>query len=176
MADTSVRPTLQGEGGLHRDGDKSAMARYVHWPLLVESGLIWAQNGKVTEDYPDGKYPDVNGRPNYMEGIAWTKMADSMLRHLISWLSGEDTDPESGRPHLAHLNCCLHMLSYNVAEHPELDDRPLKPADGPESATLPLPFGETLQPTYVCPICGYGDQVQIQCPQCEWGMLCWVQQ
>jgi hypothetical protein len=125
MADTETRAALQGEGGLHLDGDKPAMAKYLFWPLLLESGEVWAQNNKGTEDYPSGKYPDLeDGTPNYMAGIAWTKLIDSMLRHLFAFMEGQDDDLE-GSSHLSRLNCCLHMLAYNVANHPELDDRPL---------------------------------------------------
>lgn len=35
----------------------------------------------------------------------------AMLRHLLAWIEGEDLDPESGLPHLAHLraNCAVVM-------------------------------------------------------------------
>lgn len=32
------------------------------------------------------------------------------MRHLWAWLRGEDRDPESGLPHLAHARCCLGFL------------------------------------------------------------------
>lgn len=156
MADTETRACLEGEAGLHRDGDKAAMARYVYWPLLVEAGLVWAQNNKATEDYPEGKYPDIDGKPNYMHGIAHTKIMDSILRHLTSWLCGEDTDPESKRSHLAHAMCCLNMLAYLVENKPELDDRPLKPAIRPGST-----FEEDFP--YLCVYCGRRANEQKAC-------------
>jgi len=124
MSDTETRATVTGEGGLHRDGDKAAIAKYIHWALVIEAGMIWAQNNRATEEYPEGKYPDEDGVPNFMLGIQHTKIADSLLRHIIAWLMGENVDPESRQTHLAHAMCCLNMLSFNVAEHPELDDRP----------------------------------------------------
>ncbi len=32
------------------------------------------------------------------------------LRHLVAYWRGERSDPESGRPHLAHAACCLLFL------------------------------------------------------------------
>lgn len=34
------------------------------------------------------------------------------LRHLAAWQRGERLDPETGLPHLAHAQCCLHFLSW----------------------------------------------------------------
>jgi hypothetical protein len=124
MPDMTTRKTVEGEGGLHRDGAKPAMAKYFHWPLLLGAGTVWAQNNAVTKEYPEGKYPDAEGRPNFMGGIQHTKLADSILRHLLAWLRGEDGDPESGLPHLWHLQCCLSMLAWMVDNRPDLDDRP----------------------------------------------------
>ena len=35
---------------------------------------------------------------------------DAALRHLIAWQQGEQIDPESGLPHLAHAACCVLFL------------------------------------------------------------------
>ena len=35
---------------------------------------------------------------------------DAALRHLTAWYGGEDLDPESGLPHLAHAGCCVLFL------------------------------------------------------------------
>lgn len=32
---------------------------------------------------------------------------DAALRHIQAYLSGEQDDPETGKPHLAHALCCL---------------------------------------------------------------------
>ena len=42
---------------------------------------------------------------------------DALQRHLWAWKTGEKTDPETGRNHLAHAMCCL-MFLY---EHDSLD-------------------------------------------------------
>ena len=45
------------------------------------------------------------------------------LRHLFAWAKGEDLDPESGLPHLAHASCCLLFLLGLVLEGRAKDDR-----------------------------------------------------
>lgn len=60
---------------------------------------------------------------NWTRGIAYTRLAGSALRHIFAFMRGEDRDPESGLPHLAHGMCCLMMLLGMTQRHPELDDR-----------------------------------------------------
>lgn len=71
--------------------------------------------------------------PEFLEGIAevltsgavkyspgnWKKVAngpdryyDALMRHLLAWKKGELLDPESGKPHLAHVACNVMFLSY----------------------------------------------------------------
>lgn len=50
------------------------------------------------------------------------------LRHMAAWWEGEDFDPESGRPHLAHAMDCFAIV-IDAAHHGMLnDDRPPIPA------------------------------------------------
>ena len=60
---------------------------------------------------------------NWTKGIAYTRLAGSALRHIFAFLRGQDLDPESGLPHLAHGICCLMMLLGTTQRHPEMDDR-----------------------------------------------------
>lgn len=39
---------------------------------------------------------------NYFKGMPLPDCLDSMMRHLVAWLGGEDNDPESGLSHLEH--------------------------------------------------------------------------
>ncbi len=60
---------------------------------------------------------------NWAKGMAWSRLIGAALRHLFAWARGEDTDPETGLSHLAHLGCCVvFLLEY---EHGGLgvDDR-----------------------------------------------------
>lgn len=47
----------------------------------------------------------------------------AMMRHLFAWINGEDTDPDSGEPHLSHLRACAAVV-MDADEHNKLiDDR-----------------------------------------------------
>ena len=38
-------------------------------------------------------------------------------------MEGEDNDPESGLPHLGHIQCNALFLSWMMEHRPDLDDR-----------------------------------------------------
>lgn len=60
---------------------------------------------------------------NWMKGFDWTRLTDAAMRHIQLFNRGEDIDPESGLPHLAHAACCVMML-YDITQlYPEKDDR-----------------------------------------------------
>ncbi len=64
---------------------------------------------------------------NYAKGQNLTTVCDSMSRHLLSFLNGENDDTESGKSHLLHIaaNCIIaySTTSRHLEKHPELDDR-----------------------------------------------------
>jgi hypothetical protein len=62
-------------------------------------------------------------RHNWKKGFPFTKLLDSMLRHLQAFANGEDVDPESGLPHVYHIHWNAMVLSEQFHTHPELDDR-----------------------------------------------------
>lgn len=51
---------------------------------------------------------------NWMRGIAFSQLAAGVKRHLASFETGEEIDPESGLPHLAHALCGLTFLHYEA--------------------------------------------------------------
>ena len=56
-------------------------------------------------------------RGNFLEGdgLQYTRVLNSLLRHTYAFMRGEDTDPESGLPHLAHAGANIYMLlSYEL--------------------------------------------------------------
>lgn len=57
--------------------------------------------------YGANKYGEHNWRnvPN-----SEPRYFNAAMRHMQAWLRGEDTDPESGLPHLAHAACSLIFL------------------------------------------------------------------
>jgi hypothetical protein len=72
---------------------------------------------------------------NWRKGIQLSRLLGAALRHILSFLGGEDTDPESGLSHLYHASCCLMFASELHQTRPELDDRykgESKKESGPE--------------------------------------------
>lgn len=61
---------------------------------------------------------------NWRKGIALTRLLASCLRHVFSFIGGEDKDPESGLSHLLHASCCLQFAFELYETMPEkVDDR-----------------------------------------------------
>ena len=66
---------------------------------------------------------------NYRKGYAWSLSYNAMLRHILASMGGEDIDPESGLPHMAHatwhgLALTQFLIDKLNGNHPvELDDR-----------------------------------------------------
>ncbi len=92
--------------------------------------LPWESLLAVAEVYGFGaeKYaPD-----NWRKGYDWDLSFDALQRHLAAFWTGEDRDPESGLPHLAHAAFhVLTLLAFSLSgRYAELDTRPS--SAGPE--------------------------------------------
>ena len=127
MTSSDQRDLVAGEAGLHRDANKPRLSDIMDWPLLLRAGEIWARNCQPTEKYPGGKYPDIDGKPNYQAGIQTSKLLDSCQRHLTALHQGIDDDAESGIDHAAHLLCCLSMFAWMRDNRPDMDNRQSTP-------------------------------------------------
>jgi hypothetical protein len=58
-------------------------------------------------------------------GMQHSRIINSCLRHIFSYMRGEDKDPESGLSHLAHAGCNILFLLY-YKRYPQIftkDDR-----------------------------------------------------
>lgn len=55
--------------------------------------------------------------------VTYTEIIDSLMRHTLAYLSGEDIDPDSGLPHVQLIGCNYAMLEWKRVHHPEQDDR-----------------------------------------------------
>lgn len=60
---------------------------------------------------------------NWKKGLPTKEIVESMLRHIYAYLDGEDLDPESGLPHIGHIQCNALFLSYMSKNKPEFDNR-----------------------------------------------------
>lgn len=67
-------------------------------------------------------------RFNWLNGMDWSRVYAAAMRHLLAWNSGEDIDPESNLPHLAHAGCCIAFLLTYQERNLGTDDR-YKPND-----------------------------------------------
>lgn len=88
---------------------------------LVPFTALFAVGDAFT--YGAKKYAD----HNYRLGMKWSRLLGAALRHLAAWGAGEDHDPESGLPHLAHAGACVLMLLDAELQRLGTDDRWRKP-------------------------------------------------
>jgi hypothetical protein len=63
---------------------------------------------------------------NWEGGMSWQRVYASLMRHLVAYESGEDTDPESGELHMAHALCnVVFLVTYQMRPSlADFDDRP----------------------------------------------------
>lgn len=103
---------LVDECGLELVTDKSAVKfdnGKLDWSLMpwdsVEEILKVLEFGKI-------KYSAWNWSSG--EGFKYSRVFNSLIRHLFAWFRGEDIDPESGLSHLSHAGCNILFLIYFV--------------------------------------------------------------
>ena len=70
----------------------------------------------------------VPGEHNWRKGFKWSRLLGAVLRHLFCFMRGEDTDKDSGLPHLAHAGCCIMFLLEHQTRSLGIDDRYKYPA------------------------------------------------
>lgn len=101
------------ETGTKNDNNKPRLG-LIHPMLLIQTAHVMAEG--------DGKY----GAGNW-KGLRLSRVIDAIERHLLAIKSGEDVDPESRKPHVAHIVSGCSFLSYfmeNGITGTEQDDRP----------------------------------------------------
>lgn len=60
---------------------------------------------------------------NWRKGLHYSRVTNSLQRHLNAFNAGEDIDPETDLPHVDHILCNALFLKGMTVEHPEMDDR-----------------------------------------------------
>jgi hypothetical protein len=104
---TGCQPAQHDRPGKKFDHDKP------RWDLLPYDAM-----GAVVDVLTHGatKY----GPENWRQVEGWQRRYfAAALRHLVAYFQGNDTDDESGLPHLAHATCCVLFL---LAKEMEGDD------------------------------------------------------
>jgi hypothetical protein len=66
------------------------------------------------------------GDRNWERGMSWGRVFGAAMRHMWSFWTGRATDPESGRPHLAHAIVNLMFLLAYYIRGVGTDDREVK--------------------------------------------------
>jgi len=100
----------KSEKGLKYDQDKPALA-YIPKEALYHEGLAFSYGAKKYDAW------------NYKHGLSVSRALSASLRHIVQFLSGEDTDSESGVHHLGCARANLAMALDTLANHPKFDDR-----------------------------------------------------
>lgn len=60
---------------------------------------------------------------NWRKGLHYSRVTNSLQRHLNEFNAGNDIDEETGLRHVDHILCNALFLSGITKEHPEMDDR-----------------------------------------------------
>ena len=84
--------------------------------LVPEEAIIGIAEGL---EYGISKY----GKWNFKKGLSYTDLTDSLRRHTLAFLSGEDIDPESGIEHTKLILSNSAMLEWMRKNRPDQDDR-----------------------------------------------------
>lgn len=110
MSVGDVNSKEKGSGARYNEGKPD----YSLIPLctMEDEAKVWA--------YGKRKY----AAWNWCKGMDWDVPFACMMRHMSKWQQGEENDPESGLPHLAHAMCNLRMLTLFAKTYPEGDHRP----------------------------------------------------
>lgn len=81
--------------------DDATKLRYDLMPAIAEAKVVEVLTYGAKKYAPDNWRQVPDWRARYLAAL---------LRHVAAWRMGEEIDPESGLPHLAHAVCSLLFL------------------------------------------------------------------
>lgn len=96
--------------GTKYDSDKAPCELLSPYALLGTANVL---------KFGAGKY----GFHNWRGGITYGRVIGAIFRHLLAFMNGEDTDPESGLPHVDHAAAGIMFLQEFYRTRKDLDDR-----------------------------------------------------
>lgn len=112
IRDSTNELKLKDSGkALTYDEGKTPLA-HMPWAALTAMSRVQA--------YGHRKYKDFN---NYRKGMEVMRGLSCALRHIMAYICGQDNDPESGEPHLAHALCRIAFVIQNQHDGTAIDDR-----------------------------------------------------
>lgn len=82
---------------------------------------------QLAEHY--GKGAEKYDNHQWRKGYEWSKSYAALMRHLTAFWNGEDTDEETGSPHMAAVAWHAFTLLQFSKDFPEYDDRFKKPEE-----------------------------------------------
>lgn len=94
-----------------KNDDKKAPVHFLHRSFIEGTALAQGFGAKKYGDW------------NFTKGIAYTRLINAAMRHIIAFMWGEDNDPESGLSHIDHAAANLNMLKFMISEKSDMDDR-----------------------------------------------------
>lgn len=104
-----IRVVNEKTGGAK--GSKDERFDLIPYEAVAEIARVYGMGAK--------KYDPHNWRKGYDWGLSYA----ALMRHVTAFWNGEDLDPESGLPHMAHAGWhCLTLLTF-MKDHEALDDR-----------------------------------------------------
>lgn len=80
-------------------GDLKPSVHFVPMEVMLSVAKVMELGAK--------KYGRMNWRKQPIQASTYYS---AMFRHMVAWFEGEDNDPESGQPHLAHAICCAMLV------------------------------------------------------------------
>lgn len=96
--------------------EKPSKIGYLDPTALMLLGEVAGMSG------PGKKYP----MHNFLKGFDWSLSFNALQRHALQFWAGEDLDPESGLPHMAHVAWHALALVAFLDRGIGKDDRPKK--------------------------------------------------